>query len=275
MIQKRTYLVAAALLLAGWGCGQKNEANVNLSDVDGQEAYNEQAAASISIANQTLMEGTVTIPKIILSNDGWIVIHIDNSGVPGEIIGQTAVAAGTHNDVKVTVNADKVTPVLHAMVHVDAGNKGKFEFPGADVPVTANSVAVTGSFQVTKPAASATTTTKVEVETKPAGTDVKIGTAVKVEAKPTIKSFTLTAKNWEFSPSAIKVKKGDTVKLTVVSTDVAHGFSLPDFNVNKQFKAGETVTAEFVADKTGTFTFRCSVFCGAGHKDMKGTLIVE
>ncbi len=92
---------------------------------------------------------------------------------------------------------------------------------------------------------------------------------------PTTKSFSMTAKNWEFSPSTITVKKGDKVKLTIKSVDVDHGFSLPDFGVNVKLEPGKTVTTEFVADKQGTFQYRCSVQCGSGHKEMTGTLIVE
>jgi cytochrome c oxidase subunit 2 len=35
------------------------------------------------------------------------------------------------------------------------------------------------------------------------------------------------------------------------------------------------VTVEFVADKAGTFTFSCSVYCGKGHRGMKGELVVS
>lgn len=94
-------------------------------------------------------------------------------------------------------------------------------------------------------------------------------------AEPEVKSFTLTAKQWSWEPSTITVKKGDTVKLTITSIDVPHGFSLPDYGINQTVEAGQTTTVQFTADKTGTFTFACSIFCGEGHSDMKGTLIVE
>ena len=90
-----------------------------------------------------------------------------------------------------------------------------------------------------------------------------------------VKEFTMTAKQWEFIPGTITVNKGDTVKLTITSTDVAHGFNLPEFEVSERLDVGTPVEVEFVADKTGTFTFSCSVPCGSGHGGMKGTLIVE
>ena len=68
------------------------------------------------------------------------------------------------------------------------------------------------------------------------------------------------AKNWEFEPNTITVKKGDSVAITVHSIDVAHGFALPDFGVSQRLNAGDEVTVEFTADKKGTFTFFCNVF---------------
>ncbi len=94
-----------------------------------------------------------------------------------------------------------------------------------------------------------------------------------------LKEFAMTAKQWEFNLTRIEVNLGDTVRLKITGLDDGigdgHGFAIPDFDVNKVIRAGETVTVEFVADKTGTFTFRCSVFCGAGHNNMNGTLVVS
>lgn len=88
-------------------------------------------------------------------------------------------------------------------------------------------------------------------------------------------TINMKAKKWEFDPNIIKAKKGDKVKLVITSEDVKHGFSLSAFNINEDLEPGKTTTIEFTADKTGTYTFVCSVFCGSGHSDMKGELIVE
>ena len=91
----------------------------------------------------------------------------------------------------------------------------------------------------------------------------------------TTKEITLTAQSFEFIPSTVTVKEGETVRLKIKSIDVTHGFSIPEFNVNSTLKAGEETVVEFVASKKGTFTFFCSVYCGYGHADMQGTLLVE
>lgn len=91
-----------------------------------------------------------------------------------------------------------------------------------------------------------------------------------------VKEITLKASNWLFEPSEIRVKEGDRVKITLEGISGTHAITLPDFGVkSKTIGMGETTTVEFVADKKGIFSFKCSVFCGEGHPDMKGDLIVE
>jgi len=96
-----------------------------------------------------------------------------------------------------------------------------------------------------------------------------------MDDESSLKEFDVIAKQFEFDPGTITVNEGDTVLLHITSTDVAHGIGIPDFGVSAQLPVGETVDVQFVADKTGTFEFKCSVFCGSGHKEMTGTLVVQ
>lgn len=118
-------------------------------------------------------------------------------------------------------------------------------------------------------------TAKAEVKIKPVDENKSVTTppvAPPVSIK--VKEFTMTAKNWNFEPSKITVKKGDTVRLHIKSVDVDHGFTLAAFGVSTTLKPGVTETVEFTADKVGNHSFFCSVFCGGGHKEMRGTLTV-
>jgi cytochrome c oxidase subunit 2 len=85
----------------------------------------------------------------------------------------------------------------------------------------------------------------------------------------------VTAKKYEFSPNPIKVKKGEPVKLTITATDRDHGISIDAFKIKQKLKKGEPSIVEFTPDKAGTFPIKCSVFCGMGHRGMKGTVVVE
>jgi cytochrome c oxidase subunit 2 len=85
------------------------------------------------------------------------------------------------------------------------------------------------------------------------------------------KSFTINAKNWSFDPGEIRVSKGDTVEIKLVNDEGFHEVEIKGYG--KTIKGDGTV--KFTADKAGEFEFICSVFCGTGHNDMKGKLIVE
>ncbi len=89
------------------------------------------------------------------------------------------------------------------------------------------------------------------------------------------KTFNITAQQWQFTPSTITVDEGDSVTLNVTSTDVTHGFSIPDFGVSETLSPGQTTTVTFTANKDGSFSFSCSVSCGSGHSGMRGTLVVN
>ena len=90
-----------------------------------------------------------------------------------------------------------------------------------------------------------------------------------------VKEFKMTAKQFAFEPGVIEVNKGDKVRLIVTSVDVPHGISIPEYGINERLDPGKPVKIEFTADKQGTFTAYCSVFCGSGHSSMKGKLIVK
>ena len=88
------------------------------------------------------------------------------------------------------------------------------------------------------------------------------------------KQFTMTAKQWEFSPNTITVNQGDTVILNIESIDVEHGFAIDEYGINENLQPGKTVEIEFVADKKGAFEYYCSV--GEHRKmGMVGTLTVN
>jgi len=90
-----------------------------------------------------------------------------------------------------------------------------------------------------------------------------------------VREFTVEASNWKFEPSTITVNKGDTVKITLVNKDVSHGIAIRDFGFDLKAEAGKSATGQFVASKQGTFDFSCNVFCGDGHREMEGTLVVN
>jgi len=89
-----------------------------------------------------------------------------------------------------------------------------------------------------------------------------------------VKVIRITAKKFDFTPNEITVKKGVPVALELTSSDRVHGFSLSDFKLTAKIEPGKVTRVLFTPDKTGEFTFSCNIFCGSGHEDMAGRLIV-
>ncbi len=89
------------------------------------------------------------------------------------------------------------------------------------------------------------------------------------------KTFQIMAKKYDFTPDTIKVNLGDKVVLQITATDRDHGFGIKAYNIDRALPKNEMVTIEFVADKKGEFTIKCTKFCGWGHSGMKAKLIVS
>jgi len=93
-------------------------------------------------------------------------------------------------------------------------------------------------------------------------------------SEPPQREIKIIARRFQFVPKTINVKKGERVRLSVTAEDVDHGISIQEFGIDQIIKAHETKVIEFNADKAGRFGVICSVFCGDGHPDMVGELIV-
>lgn len=97
----------------------------------------------------------------------------------------------------------------------------------------------------------------------------------------------LNAFSHQFAPNEVFVYKGDTLKIIlqnidekgamIDNADVVHGFTINGYSDQTQvlLPRGVAATLEFTPDKSGTFDFYCSNFCGSAHMDMRGKFIVE
>jgi cytochrome c oxidase subunit 2 len=117
---------------------------------------------------------------------------------------------------------------------------------------------------------------------------------LRAQADSGVQVIEVTAKKYEYNPSIIKVKKGTKVELKIHALDRVHGFKISQFRDDSDGKGepgliftsnyspdgwkiekdNDTVI-DFTANQPGTYTFKCSLFCGFGHMHMKGQLIVE
>lgn len=82
---------------------------------------------------------------------------------------------------------------------------------------------------------------------------------------------------YDYTPGTdapINVTLGETILLRLHGLDVVHGFAIVEYGINVEVPPGGVVEVLLKADKAGDFTIYCTVFCGTGHPQHKGTLHV-
>jgi cytochrome c oxidase subunit 2 len=96
-----------------------------------------------------------------------------------------------------------------------------------------------------------------------------------VGAQPNEQVIKIVAKKFDYTPNVIQLKKGVPVVLEFTTLDIIMGFKVPDLSIRTDIVPGKVSRVRVVPDKVGTFTFVCDIFCGSGHEDMTGTIIVS
>ncbi len=92
---------------------------------------------------------------------------------------------------------------------------------------------------------------------------------------PQARRIEINARQFAYEPAMLSVQRGDTITFHLESLDATHGLFVDGYDVNIQAEPGKSAEVTFVADKEGTFKFRCSVSCGTLHPFMIGELDVE
>jgi cytochrome c oxidase subunit 2 len=70
--------------------------------------------------------------------------------------------------------------------------------------------------------------------------------------------------------NALHVPIGQPIQLTMISQDVFHSFSIPDFRVKREVIPGRYSTVWFQATDAGTYHIFCTQYCGTLHSGMIG-----
>jgi predicted lipoprotein with Yx(FWY)xxD motif len=117
------------------------------------------AGPSVAVKDQTTDGTSVDVEDVVSQGPGWMVIHNQVNGTVGDPIGETPVNNGDNKNVVVKIDPTKATGTMYAMLHMDAGIVGKYEFPGPDVPVMVNGAMLSPAFNATIQAASMGTAT--------------------------------------------------------------------------------------------------------------------
>lgn len=93
-----------------------------------------------------------------------------------------------------------------------------------------------------------------------------------------VKEFQMTAyyddQGIWYSLKEINVNKGDRVRIKATNIKGMHNFVIDEYDLMQELPLDEEVIIEFVADKTGQFTYYCA-YPGHKNKGQWGTLTVS
>ena len=207
---------------------------------------------SISAINQKT--GTsVLIQRAVLSTPGYIVVHEEQDGKPGPVIGNSGLFEGVRQNLSVTLLRSSIEgEVLFAMLHSDDGD-GIYEFPGGDNP--------------TKDEEGSVILDKFTIIEEEAESDQEPTATVSQ-----VKEISMVSSNFLFSPNSMTLEKDQPVKI-VFQNSGTHTFTINELDVNASL-SGSSADAEFIPTRSGTFEYYCAI---PGHRErgMFGLITVE
>jgi plastocyanin len=190
---------------------------------------------AVSVVSQLANEeNVVVIPAVRSAADGWIVVHSDNGGAPGPVAGFAPVAAGANHEIAVELDPAVATETLHAMLHVDAGTAGEYEFPGDDGPVQdADGNVVMLAFQV---------------------------------------ADMVSVVDGDYDPGTFRVVEGTTIRWRNDGQN-PHTVTA-DSGLFESETLGSGDTYEYTFESAGTFPYYCAFHGGPGGSGMSATIVV-
>ncbi len=122
------------LLLAGTGCARRISSITEDTNRENNFSDSSEVSASLSVNSQEIVNESVYIDAIEISIDAWIVIHREDNGVPGKILGQYKVKAGNYENLRIVFDQTRTTEQelkevknLVAILHYDNGTLDIFE----------------------------------------------------------------------------------------------------------------------------------------------------
>nr|WP_269462344.1 cupredoxin domain-containing protein [Janthinobacterium lividum] len=84
----------------------------------------------------------------------------------------------------------------------------------------------------------------------------------------------IQAKKFVYTPNEIILKKDEPVVLAFTAIDFIHGFFIPDMKIRADLLPGQLMQVRLTPGKVGEYAFYATIFCGSGHEEMNGKIIV-
>jgi cytochrome c oxidase subunit 2 len=97
----------------------------------------------------------------------------------------------------------------------------------------------------------------------------------RVRVPPGTDAF-MMATRYSFFPELV-LKAGEPYRIWMSAADVLHGYSIVGgtLNYNLQLAPEHAFGVEILPEEPGEYLIVCNEYCGLGHQDMKGRIVVE
>lgn len=103
------------------------------------------------VAQAVAEDGAVTLARVELLEPTWVLIHAEEDGAAGPVIGGLLLEAGVHENMMTTIHWRRATPTLYIVLHEDDGEAGIMEFPDGDRPILRGGEPIVVPFAATFP----------------------------------------------------------------------------------------------------------------------------
>jgi cytochrome c oxidase subunit 2 len=90
-----------------------------------------------------------------------------------------------------------------------------------------------------------------------------------------VRNYHVTAADGGIIPGHLRVRKGETIRITFTSHDDKYNIRFKDFNIKETLEPEKPVTIEISPGKAGSYEFRCTRVWGVKHFTNNGTLVVS
>ena len=93
-------------------------------------------------------------------------------------------------------------------------------------------------------------------------------------AEPAMRKYSVTASDGGIIPGHIRMRKGETIRITFVSRDDKYSIRFKDFDIKETLLPGTPVVIEISPSRAGTYEFRCARVWGVKRLGHNGSLVV-
>ena len=104
---------------------------------------------------------------------------------------------------------------------------------------------------------------------------IPLGLAAFAHAGEDAQVVEIVAQRFSYTPNEIVLTRGRPAILKFHSLDFVHGFNIPDLHIRADLPPGVVTTVRLTPEKSGTYDFLCDNFCGIGHEQMDGRILVK